>query len=159
MWRDSKTLKYEQTEQNHRPGEKKSPRVCSLPVLWDEDWESQWGTHQFARWACSGMVYGFKARQKKAQKKKRRIGFNVSFQPAKLPSWTSWQSLKKSQSCWFLQACYQRWYEERAPLSLAVNPMDSRWATERHLQDIWYCIFPLSLWAQVHHHYHALAEL
>lgn len=27
--------------------------------------------------------------------KKRRIGFRVSFQPAKIPSWTSWQSLQK----------------------------------------------------------------
>lgn len=48
-----------------------------------------------ARWACSGMVYGLRAEQKRAQKKKSRIGFNVSFRAAKVPSWMSWQSLKK----------------------------------------------------------------
>lgn len=63
--------------------------------------------------------------------------------------------LKKKPSRWFLQALCQRWCEERAPLSLAVNPEDSGWAILRHLQDIWSCIFPLSLWAQVHHHYYA----
>lgn len=86
---------------------------------------------------CSGMFYGLRAEQKGG--KRRRISFNVSFQPAKLPSWSSWQSLKKSRSCWFPQARCQRRDEQSAPL----NPADSQWAADRHLQDTWYCIFHL----------------
>lgn len=113
-----------------------------------------------ARRACSGKVYGLRAEQKKATKKRRRISFSVSFQPARnsLVDVLTVIKKKKSRCCWFLQAHCQRWYEESAPLSPAVNPTDSRWATERHLQDIWYCIFHLRLWAQLHHHRSAVAQ-
>lgn len=152
-----KRLKYRLVEWNHSHREKKKPRVCPLPVLRAEGGGSRWPD---ARWACSGMVYGLRAKQKKPKR-----GGSVSMFLSNLPKFPHGRPDSDffffffRRSCWFLQARCQRWYEERAALSPAVNPRDWRWATERHLWDIWYCIFQLGLWAQVHHHHYALAQL
>lgn len=72
-----KRLKYWLVEWNHSHREKKKPRVCPLPVLRAEGGGSRWPD---ARWACSGMVYGLRAKQKKPKR-----GGSVSMFLSNLP--------------------------------------------------------------------------
>lgn len=81
----------------------------------------------------------------------RGIVFTVSSQPANLPSQLSLSDCPKN-NCWFLQARCQQWCEERTPSNPTVNPEHSCSASEKHLQDMWYCIFLPRLCAPLHHH-------
>lgn len=130
---------------NHRQREDKTQRLYAACPRSLEEREVM-GRRPDARWACSGMVYGLRAEQKKSQKEEDQ--FQCFFPTCQNSLMDVLTFIKKSWSCWFLQARCQRWYGESARLSPVVNPRDSHWASPRHLQDIWYCIFHFSLWAQ-----------
>lgn len=90
MKRLKKNLKYEQAEQNQAPWKEKPQSATAVrPVRSDgineEPNRCQMGPLKDGLWIKSCTEKG----------KKRRFGFSVSFQPAKLPSWTSWQSVQK----------------------------------------------------------------